>query len=105
MKRVKRRYFALQVESDYTFSDREVLDAIWFSLTRLYGEHGASLTSMVLISYDSERKIGVLRANLGVMDEVRASLASITSISGKAAAVHVIGVSGTIKALHANTKT
>ncbi len=105
MKRVKRRYFALQVESDCPFSDREVLDAIWFSLTRLYGEHGASLTNMVLISYDSERKIGVLRANLGVMDEVRASLASITSISGKAAAVHVIGVSGTIKALHANTKT
>jgi RNase P/RNase MRP subunit POP5 len=35
---------------------------------------------------------------------VRASLAAITSVAGNEAAVHVIAVSGTIKALHEKTQ-
>jgi RNase P/RNase MRP subunit POP5 len=102
LKRVKRRYLALQLDVDSVPAEREFMDAVWGAVTRLFGEYGASLASLALISYDCERKAAVLRTNLGVVDNVRAALASITSLGGKEAAVHVLAVSGTIKALRRN---
>lgn len=99
MKRVKRRYLALQIDSEYVPSQKEFLDAVWGAVTKLYGEFGASLTSLALIDYDMENKEAVLRVNLATVDQVRAALASITAIAGKAVAVHVLAASGTIKAL------
>lgn len=99
MKRVKRRYLALQLELEGMPSEKELMDAVWGSVARLYGEVGASMTSMALISFDVERKIAVVRTSLVTLNNVRASLACITSIAGGAAAVHVLAVSGTIKAL------
>lgn len=99
MKRVKRRYLALQVDSDGIPSSKELMDAIWNAVVKLYGEVGASLTSLSLIEYDVENRIGVIRTAQGTVNLVRASLASITVVAGKEAAVHVLGVSGTIKAL------
>jgi RNase P/RNase MRP subunit POP5 len=75
------------------------MDAVWGSVTRFYGEVGASLTSMALVDFDASRKIAVVRTSLETLDCVRASLACITCIAGKEAAVHVLAVSGTIKAL------
>ena len=99
MKRLKRRYLALQLDTDCSIAEREFMDAVWAAVTRLYGEYGASLAGLAFISYDSEGKLAVLRANLAVVNDVRAALATITSIGGKAVAVHVLGVSGTIKGL------
>jgi len=95
VKRVKRRYLALQLELE---------DAVWGSVARLYGEVGASLTSMALISLDAERKVAVVRTSLETLGVVRASLACITSVAGREAAVHVLAVSGTIKALFEKLK-
>ena len=100
MKRVKRRYLALQVDSDGAPTPKEFMDAVWSAVTKLYGEYGASLTSLALIDYNAEKKMAVIRTALATVDLVRASLASITSVAGKEAAVHVVAVSGTIKALH-----
>jgi RNase P/RNase MRP subunit POP5 len=100
LKRVKRRYLALQVDSTGAPSRRELLNAVWAAVTRLFGEYGASLTGLSLIDYDEERKTGVLRTSLETLSSVRASLATITSVAGVDAAVHVMAVSGTIKALH-----
>jgi RNase P/RNase MRP subunit POP5 len=96
---VKRRYLALQLELDDVFSEKDFMDAVWGSVTRFYGETGASLTSMALIDFDASRKIVVIRTSLETLDCVRASLACITCVAGKEAAVHVLAVSGTIKAL------
>jgi RNase P/RNase MRP subunit POP5 len=104
MKRIKRRYLALQLDADSAFGEREFMESVWGALTRLYGEYGASLASLALISFDSEGKRAVLRANLSVVDNVRAALASVTSVAGVAVAVHVLAVSGTIKALRENSK-
>ena len=104
MKRVKRRYLALQLECDGVPSEREFIDSVWSAVTRLYGEVGASLTGLALISFDVERKVAVVRVCLAALGIVRASLAAITSVSGKEAAVHVLGVSGTLKALYAKAK-
>lgn len=104
MKRIKRRYLGLRVDSEYEPSPKEFLDAVWGAVTKLYGEHGASLTSLVLVHYDAPEKLAVLRTNLDTVVSVRAALALLTSVAGKEAAVHVLAVSGTIKALRAQLK-
>lgn len=80
------------------------MDAVWHAVTQLYGEFGASLTSLALIDYDVEQKLAIVRTNLTTVDNMRTAVASITSISGKQAAVHIIAVSGTIKALCAKLR-
>lgn len=102
MKRTKRRYLALHLEIESALGEREFMDAVWFAVTKLYGEFGASLTSLALISFNSERKFAVIRSNLVAVDNVRTALATIITLGGKEAAVHVLAVSGTIKALHKN---
>ena len=104
MKRVKRRYLALQLECEPLPSEREFIDAVWTSVTKLYGEVGASTTGLSLINFSLERKIAIIRTSLAALSMVKASLASITSISGKEAAVHILAVSGTLKALYSNVK-
>jgi ribonuclease P/MRP protein subunit POP5 len=104
LKRVKRRYLALQLECEATPSEREFIDAVWAAVTKLYGEVGASLTGYALIDFNLERKVAVLRVSLAALNMTRASLATITSVGGREAAVHVLGVSGTLKALYARAK-
>lgn len=99
MKRAKRRYLALQIDSDGTPSRKEFMYAVWDAIGKLYGEYGASLTSLMPIDYYMERKTAVIRTSLATVNMVKASLASITSIAGVKAAVHVLAVSGTTKAL------
>ena len=102
MKRIKRRYLALQLESEGLPTEREFMDAVWSAVTKLYGEVGASLTGVALINFDGERKIFVVRTSLASLPSVRASLATITGVAGKDASVHVLAVSGTLKALFSN---
>ncbi len=102
VKRVKRRYLAVQLQSEGLLSEREVLDAVWASVTRLYGEVGASFTGLALINSDLERRIFVVRASLVSLPQVRASLAAVTCVAGVSASLHVLAVSGTLKALFSN---
>lgn len=99
MKRVKRRYLALQLECDNLPGEREFMDAIWASVSKLYGEVGASLTGLSLINFDGERKIFVVKCLLASLPQVRSSIACVTSVGGVGACVHVLAVSGTLKAL------
>jgi ribonuclease P/MRP protein subunit POP5 len=102
LKRVKRRYIAVLLECEGLPSEREFMDTLWAAVTKLYGEVGASLTGLALISFDWERKIFVVRSSLVSLPAVRASLATITGVSGKTASIHVLAVSGTLKALFSN---
>ncbi len=104
MKRVKRRYLALQLDCETLPTEREFIDAVWASVTRLYGEVGASLTGLTLIGLDVERKIAVIRVALVALNTVKASLATVTGLANKEASVHVLAVSGTLKALYSNLK-
>jgi len=102
LKRTKRRYLALQLECEGVPSERELMDALWASITKLYGEVGASLTGLSLIDFNVTRKVVVIRVLLAFLPSVRAGLAAVTSVAGLEASVHVLAVSGTIKALFSN---
>jgi ribonuclease P/MRP protein subunit POP5 len=102
LKRTKRRYLALQLECEGLPSERELMDTLWSSITKLYGEVGASLTGLSLINFNSTRKVAVVRVSLASLPSVRAGLAAITSVAGLEASVHVLSVSGTLKALFSN---
>jgi RNase P/RNase MRP subunit POP5 len=105
LKRTKRRYIALQLDCEGVPSEREIMDAIWGSVSKLYGEVGASLTGLALINFDVERKVVVIRTSLASLLSVRSSLASVTNLAGGAASLHVLAVSGTLKALAASLQS
>jgi RNase P/RNase MRP subunit POP5 len=104
LKRTKRRYLALQVDSDGAPTPKEFIDAVWSAVTKLYGEYGASKTGLALIDYNEGEKKAVIRTALATVNIVRTALASITHVANKEAAVQVIAVSGTIKALYENLR-
>jgi ribonuclease P/MRP protein subunit POP5 len=104
LRRIKRRYLALEIDSGEVFGSRELMDAIWNAVSRLFGEYGASKVGLTLIDYDVERRLLVVRAAHNALDMVYAALASITRIQDKPVAVHVLTVSGTIKTLYKRIK-
>lgn len=104
LKRMRRRYLALKTDSDETFSSREFMDAVWNAVLKLYGEYGASRCGLKLIDYDAEKGLTVIRTAHTEVEMVRAALASITKIRDKPAAIHVLTISGTIRALHKKIK-
>ena len=100
MKVAKRRYLAVEIDSTETFVSRQVMDAVWSAVTKLFGEYGASQTGLSLINYDEKKKIAIIRTWHKTLEMVRAALASITQMENKSVATHILAVSGTIKALH-----
>jgi ribonuclease P/MRP protein subunit POP5 len=100
LKRVRRRYIAVEIDSGEAFDSKVFMDAVWSAISKLYGEYGASRTGLTLIDYDAERKVAVIRVVHTALDMVRVALASITKVNDKPASMHVIAISGTIKALY-----
>ena len=105
LKREKRRYFALTVEGEQTPNEQAVLDAVQASLHRLFGEYGASKTNLKLIKNRLEKEQIVVCCAHKSLEQVRAAIASTTVINGKVGAIHVLSVSGTLKALFKKIET
>ncbi|MGQ9641684.1 MAG: Rpp14/Pop5 family protein [Candidatus Bathycorpusculaceae bacterium] len=100
LKKVRRRYLALTIDSPEKFEAKEFMDAVWNAVLKLYGEYGASKTGLTLISYNEERRFVIIRTFHTAVEMIRAALASITRLADKPAAIHVVKVSGTLRALH-----
>ena len=103
IKREKRRYLALEVASEQPVDERSVLDAVHASVRRLFGEYGASKTNLKLITYIPEKRQFVICCSHKMLEKVRAAISTIIEINGRTAAMHVVGVSGTLKALSKKT--
>jgi ribonuclease P/MRP protein subunit POP5 len=99
IKREKRRYLALNVLSEQPFDEREVLDAVHASVLRLFGEYGASKADIKLIKGVPEKRQLVIRCSHLMLEKIRAAVTSTVEVDKKAVAIHVVGVSGTLKAL------
>lgn len=98
-RRMRKRYLAFKVVSEQPVSKGDVADAVWNAVLRLFGEYGASQANLALIEYDQEKSWGIIRCSHRAVEMVRASIASVTEINEKPVAIHVLGVSGTLKAL------
>jgi RNase P/RNase MRP subunit POP5 len=85
--------------SEEKLGREDLMDAIWNAILRLFGEYGASQVSLTPIEINTERNYAILRCSHRALEMVRAAIASITEINAKPSAVHVIGVSGTLKSL------
>jgi len=96
---VKQRYLALKIASEESFEEEDVRDAIWSAVTQLFGEYGASQAGLFLVKYDKQRKRAVLRCSQKALTKVHASVASVTDIKNKPTSIHVLRVSGTLRAL------
>lgn len=99
VRRVRRRYLRFRIASDRRYRRQEVADAVQRGVLLLYGVLGVSQMEPVFIEFDEDEQTGILRCSHLHLRQVRASLAYITSIGGSAASIHVLRVSGTIKAL------
>jgi RNase P/RNase MRP subunit POP5 len=103
IKREKRRYLALKAESAQPLTEQNVMDAVYASVLRLFGEYGASQTNLKMVKHVPEKDHFVVRCSHKMLEQVRAAIVSITNVNGKTVAFHVVGVSGTLKALAKKT--
>ena len=85
--------------SQQPLNEQIVLDAVKGSVCRLFGEYGASKANIKLIKGIPEKQQVVIRCSHLMLEKVRAAIASILEADGQLVAVHVVGVSGTLKAL------
>jgi RNase P/RNase MRP subunit POP5 len=97
---MKRRYLAVSIDSHETVSSHVFMGTVWDAVSKLFGEYGASQVGLSLIDYDETKRLAVLRAWHKTIEMVRTALASITHIEDKQVALHVLAVSGTLKALY-----
>ena len=95
---------ALEVVGEQPLTEQTVLDAVQASVQRLFGEYGASKANLKLIKKLPEKRRFVIRCSHKELEHVRAAIASITPMNGKTVAIHVLGVSGTLKALAEKTQ-
>jgi len=95
---------ALEVVTEQPLNEQTVLDAVQASVLRLFGEYGASKANLKLIKNLPEKRQFVIRCFHKELEHVRAAIASTTTINGKTVAIHVLGVSGTLKALSKKTQ-
>lgn len=102
--RERRRYIAIQIESHKTFMKRDIKEAIWDSVFKLFGEYGASQTSLEMIEYDPEKKQAIIRCSHLALELVKASLVAVVKINNEKSTIHIIRVSGTIKSLRRKMK-
>ncbi len=98
-RRMRRRYIAVRIDSDRTFEERDIYDAVWTSILRLFGEYGASQTELLLVDYNQETKQAILRCSHKALDLVRASIVAVTEIDSEKATMHIMSVSGTLRSL------
>jgi len=105
IKREKRRYLALKVETEQPVSEQEVLETVQESVLRLFGEYGASKANIKLIKYIPEINQFVFRCSHIMLDNIRAAITSTIMLNRKNVSFHVLNVSGTLKGLSKKKKT
>jgi len=97
--RMKERYLLFEVASEAPVDEAAVKGAAYDAVLSFLGEYGSSLASPKFISYDSAKRLAILRCSHTELQKVKAALALCSSIRGKKAALRLRKVSGTIAGL------
>lgn len=99
LEKVRRRYILVKIDSEKGVNKRDFQNALWSSIISLFGEYGASQVEITLIEYDADKRTAILRCPHKALSIIRAAMVAITRINNVEAAVHVLLVSGTLRAL------
>ena len=99
VRRTRRRYLAIEIEGERPRDAKELEQLILDAVVSLFGEVGASEASFKVIEYDASKGVGIIRCPHLKMGLVRAAMASVTNLRGSPTAIHVVDVSGTLRAL------
>ncbi len=96
--REKKRYVRFEILSSDQIRQEDVFRSIWDAVLSLHGEAGAARAGLWIVQdkYDQKKQSGILRVAHDAVDQVRASLAMITTIGTTPAIVQVMRVSGMI---------
>ncbi|MFH0862701.1 MAG: Rpp14/Pop5 family protein [Candidatus Altiarchaeota archaeon] len=95
--RERNRYIAFEVASDSSFERKPVVDAIWSSLLRLFGEVGAAKTSLWVMDWEKAKKKGIIKVNHKSVQTIRQCMAQVREIDGRKASINTLTTSGTLK--------
>lgn len=98
--RKKKRYVGFKVYSNEPIARDEVVRAMWRETVGFLGENVTSELDLWVLDYDETRQVGFLVCSHKQVDKVKACLTLVNSAKGKKLMVHVLGVSGTVKALN-----
>ncbi|MDD2440448.1 MAG: Rpp14/Pop5 family protein [Methanosarcinaceae archaeon] len=93
--RPRKRYLAIELISNAEPSRGEFSREIYFAACSLLGDAAVSECDLKVLGF--EAGLGIIQCAHTKLSETRAALAALTQVNRKKAAVHVLGVSGTIK--------
>ena len=102
--RLKRRYICVEIECEKKISYRDLQNAVWMSLLRYFGEYTASQTGLFLVEYDENMKRGIFRCFHKFLNLLKTSIVATTEINNSRAIIHILLVSGTLKAIRKKTR-
>ncbi|MFH1055843.1 MAG: Rpp14/Pop5 family protein [Candidatus Altiarchaeota archaeon] len=100
--RERNRYLVFEAMSDNALERKDVVDAVWSSLLRLYGEVGAAKTSLWVMDWDAKKKMGILKVNHKSVDTMRSAATMVKEINGKRTSVNILRVTGTLRKARQN---
>lgn len=95
---LKKRYVGFRLTSDRVHSRREVSTLILNELYAMRSGH-EKMMRVRLLDYDVEKGLGMLLCDHKSVEKIRSTFGNVQNKSQGKTTIHVIGVSGTIKAL------
>jgi ribonuclease P/MRP protein subunit POP5 len=101
VKKERNRYILFKVitKDNTNLAQREVLDAVWQSIWKLFGLREASKVGLWLLDIDFKEGFGVIRCSHNTKEIVISAITLITEISGKKVILSPIKTSGTIRSI------
>jgi len=99
LEKARRRYILAKIDCPKPPHEKDFQNALLSSIIRLFGEYGASQADVSLIEYNYNRRYAIVRCSHKALPMVRAAMATVNRIGSYEAAIHVLLVSGTLRAL------
>ncbi len=100
-KKERQRYILFKIikESEWTFTQQELLNSIWRSIWTFFGMKEANKIGLWLIELDLEKQFGILRCSHETKEIIITALTLIQFIKEKRVILSPIKTSGTVKSI------
>ena len=92
-KRERKRYIVYQIETEINSVQEKLIKQLKENL----GIFGSAKAGILPIQYENKSKIGILRVNHKMVDEIRANFVLISEIDKEKFIIKTLGVSGILK--------